>query len=183
MDANESDTATGLWQPRGGASTPPSCTAKAGHPAITVLHEARALWNTGSPCQAGRRRSKSGDARDHTPKSKGGPEARHLIKLSPQTRWCPGRAELHPGEKSLLGLLSLLCLLRLFSLLRFLSHNILIGFNGWKRDLRHARRRVDLATSSEAIPTDSRRAAPHRHATVIALSTAVVGFGAISNEI
>ena len=36
--------------------------------------------------------------------------------------------------KSLLGLLGLLCLLRLFCLLRFLSHSILSGFNGLKRD-------------------------------------------------
>jgi hypothetical protein len=183
VGARESDTGIGLWQSGAAAATPPTRPANAGHPVITVLHGDRALWNIGSRGQAGRRRSKPGDARGVTAKSKGEPEARHLIELSPQIMWCPGRAELHPGEKSLLGLLGLLRLLRLFSLLRFLSHNILIGFNGWKRDLRHARRRVDLATSSKAIPTDSRRAAPHRHVTVIALSTAVVGFGAISNEI
>jgi hypothetical protein len=89
---------------------------------------------------------------------------------------CPGRAALHPGEKSLLGLLGLLCLLRLFRLLRFLSHSILIWVDGWKRDTRHARRRANLATSSNTIRTDSRAAAPHCHGGVIALSTVVMHF-------
>jgi len=97
-------------------------------------------------------------------------------------RWVPGRSEALPGLKSLLGLLGLLCLLRLFSLLRFLSHSILIWVNGWKRDTRHARRRANLATSSKPIPTDSQAAAPHCHATVIALSTAVMRFCTISNK-
>jgi hypothetical protein len=56
------------------------------------------------------------------------------------------------------------------------------GFNGWKRDTRHARRRANLATSSEPIPTDSQAAAPRCHRSVIALSTAVARFGAISTE-
>ena len=93
------------------------------------------------------------------------------------SRWEPGRSEAPPGLEKLL-LLGLLGLLRLFRLLRFLSHGILSRFNGWKRDTRHARRRASLATSSNAIPTDSRRAAPHCHAPVIALSTAVMRFGA-----
>src|ERR1700736_5062130 len=80
------------------------------------------------------------------------------------------------ARRLLLGLLGLLRLLRLFRLLRFLSHSILSRFNGWKRDTRHARRRANLATSSNAIPTDSRAAAPHCHGTVIALSTAVMRF-------
>jgi len=91
--------------------------------------------------------------------------------------WEPGRSEAPPGLEKLL-LLGLLGLLRLFRLLRFLSHGILSRFNGWKRDTRHARRRASLATSSNAIPTDSRRAAPYCHAPVIALSTAVMRFGA-----
>ena len=87
----------------------------------------------------------------------------------------PGRSEAPPGLRKLL-LLRFLRLLRLFRLLRFLSHSILSRFNGWKRDTRHARRRASLATSSIAIPTDSRRAAPHRHSAVITLSTAVMRF-------
>jgi hypothetical protein len=88
---------------------------------------------------------------------------------------CPGGARLHPGFRSLL-LLRLLGLLRLLCLLRFLSHSILSEFNGWKRDTRHARRRASLATSSNAIPTDSEARAPHCHVAVIALSTAVMHF-------
>src|SRR6185437_11190015 len=95
---------------------------------------------------------------------------------------CPGGARLHPGLKSLLGLLGLLCLLRLFRLLRFLSHSILIWVDGWKRDTRHARRRANLAISSNPIPTDSRGDAPHCHARVIALSTVVMRFRAFSSE-
>src|ERR1700737_2003627 len=86
------------------------------------------------------------------------------------------------ARRLLLGLLGLLRLLRLFRLLRFLSHSILSRFNGWKRDTRHARRRANLATSSNAIPTDSRRAASHCHVSVIALSTAVMRFGAFSES-
>src|SRR5271163_2409871 len=49
--------------------------------------------------------------------------------------WKPGRSEAPPGLEELL-LLRLLGLLRLFRLLRFLSHSILSGFNGLKRDTR-----------------------------------------------
>ena len=84
--------------------------------------------------------------------------------------------KLHPGLNSLLGLLGLLCLLRLFSLLRFLSHSILIGFNGWKRDTRLARGGLSLATASIVIRTDSEATASRCHAAVIALSTVVIRF-------
>jgi hypothetical protein len=109
-----------------------------------------------------------------TPESKGGLEARRFGEIIPIA---PGaRAERGSTRARKLLLLRFLRLLRLFRLLRFLSHSILSGFNGWKRDTRHARRRASLATSSNAIPTDSRRAAPHCHAGVIALSTAVMRF-------
>src|ERR1700688_2246366 len=82
-----------------------------------------------------------------------------------------------------LGLLCLFRFLRLFRLLRFLSHSKSSqGSNGWKRDTRHARRRASLATSSNAIPTDSQAAAPHCHVAVITLSTAVMHFGAFSQS-
>jgi hypothetical protein len=116
------------------------------------------------------------------PESKSGPEARRVdeapaLKPAAPGIGCPGGARLHPGLKSLLGLLGLLCLLRLFRLFRFLSHSILIWVDGWKRDTRHARRRANLAISSNPIPTDSRGDAPHCHARVIALSTVVMRFG------
>jgi hypothetical protein len=104
---------------------------------------------------------------------KSGPRARRFAKcLSP----LGARAERGSTRACRLLLLRLLGLLRLLRLLRFLSHSILSRFNGWKRDTRHARRRASLATSSNAIPTDSQAAAPHCHGTVIALSTAVMRF-------
>jgi hypothetical protein len=68
----------------------------------------------------------------YPPKQKSGPEPAVFYLALPG---CPGGAKaLHPGLKSLLRLLGLLRLLRLFRLLRFLSHSILSGFNGLKRD-------------------------------------------------
>ena len=93
--------------------------------------------------------------------------------------WVPGRRRGSTrAETLLLGLLLLCCLLRLLSLLRFLSHSILIGFNGWKRDTRLARGGLGLATASIVIRTDSQATASRCHAVVIALSTAVMGFRA-----
>jgi hypothetical protein len=100
------------------------------------------------------------------------------LQRSIRPRREPGRSERSTRARRLL-LLRLLSLLSLLCLLRFLSHSILIWVNGWKRDTRHARRRANLATSSITIPTDSRAAAPHCHAGVITLSTAVMRFDAV----
>src|SRR4051812_26227343 len=78
------------------------------------------------------------------------------------------------AEALLLGLR----LFRLLSLLRFLSHSILSGFNGWNATPRHALwRRANLATSSQPFPPDSRAAAAHCHDAIMALSTADMRFG------
>jgi hypothetical protein len=63
-----------------------------------------------------------------------------------------------------------------FAFFAFLAIASSFGFNGWKRDTRHARRRASLATSSNVIPTDSQAAAPYCHACVITLSTDVMRF-------
>jgi hypothetical protein len=94
----------------------------------------------------------------------------------------PGQSETPPGLRRLL-LLGLLGLFRLFRLLRFLSHSILSGFNGLKRDTRHARRRASLAKSSTLIPADSQAPAPCCHAPVTALSTDVTHFDALFAKI
>lgn len=104
-----------------------------------------------------------------------------MLKKCVALAGCPGRAERSTrARRLLLALLRLLGLFRLLRLLRFLSHSILSRFNGWKRDTRHARRRASLAISSNTIPTDSRRAAPHRHVSVIPLSTVVMLFAVFS---
>src|SRR3954469_20791067 len=78
------------------------------------------------------------------------------------------------AEALLLGLR----LFRLLSLLRFLSHSILSGFNGWNATPRHALwRRAHLATSPQPFPPDSRAAAAHCHDAIMALSTADMRFG------
>ena len=94
----------------------------------------------------------------------------------------PGQSMTPPGLRRLL-LFGLLGLLRLFRLLRFLSHSILSGFNGLKRDTRHARRRASLAKSSTLIPTDSQAPAPCCHASVTALSTDVMRFDTLFAKI
>jgi hypothetical protein len=110
---------------------------------------------------------------------KAGRARRFRRSMPPWKARYPGGAEHSTRAEELLLqllLLGFLGLLRLLRLLRFLSHSILSGFNGWKRDTRHARRRASLATSSNAIPTDSQARAPHCHVAVIALSTAVMHF-------
>src|SRR4051794_35394905 len=112
----------------------------------------------------------------NTNKTKAGSTARQLptiVSLKPGAR-----AKLNSTRacRLLLALLRLFRLFRFLRLLRFLSHSILSRFNGRKRDTRHARRRATLAISSDTIPADSQRAAPHRHASVIALSTVVIAF-------
>jgi hypothetical protein len=87
----------------------------------------------------------------------------------------PGQSKTLPGLRRLL-LFGLLGLLRLFRLLRFLSHSILSGFNGLKRDTRYVRRRASLTKSSTSIPADSQAPAPCCHAAVTALSTDVMRF-------
>jgi hypothetical protein len=94
----------------------------------------------------------------------------------------PGQSMTLPGLRRLL-LFGLLGLLRLFRLLRFLSHSILSGFNGLKRDTRHARRRASLAKSSTLIPADSQAPAPCCHTAVTALSTDVMRFDALFAKI
>jgi hypothetical protein len=96
---------------------------------------------------------------------------------------CPGR-EAPPGPRRNVGLLllRLFGLLRLFRLLRFLSHSILSGFNGLKRDSRDARRRASLAKSSTLIPADSQPPASWCHACVMALSTDVMQFAVFSTK-
>jgi hypothetical protein len=105
-----------------------------------------------------------------------------LLRVSCLRR-VPGQSELHPGREGhsrRLLLLGLLGFLRLFRLLRFLSHSILSGFNGLKRDTRHARRRASLAKTSRLIPADSLAAASSCHVRVMALSTDVMHFDALS---
>jgi hypothetical protein len=119
-----------------------------------------------------------GDDRSCSPKNQKAGSRPAALQRSFRPRREPGRSERSTRARRLL-LLRLLSLLSLFCLLRFLSHSILIWVNGWKRDTRHARRRANLATSSVAIPTDSRAAAPHCHAGVITLSTAVMRFDAV----
>ena len=91
----------------------------------------------------------------------------------------PGRSGAPPGlESYFLAFFFDFDFFAFFAFFAFLAIASSFGFNGRKRDTRHARRRASLATSSNAIPTDSRRPAPHCHAGVIALSTAVMRFGA-----
>jgi hypothetical protein len=98
-----------------------------------------------------------------------------------RSHWVPGRSEAPPGlESYFLAFFFDFDFFAFFAFFAFLAIASSFGFNGRKRDTRHARRRANLATSSNAIPTDSRRAAPHCHAGVIALSTAVMRFGAFS---
>src|SRR5687768_4408329 len=104
-----------------------------------------------------------GDAAPTPRIKKAGPKPAAVAKtFSPDRE--PGRSRgSTQAQTLLLGLLLLCCLLRLFSLLRFLSHSILIGFNGWKRDTRLARGGLSLATASIVIRTDSQATASRRH--------------------
>src|ERR1700687_4827815 len=112
---------------------------------------------------------------------KGGLEARRLIKPFPIMPGCPGEARLHPGfEGYFLDFFFDFDFFAFFAFFAFLAIVSSQGFNGWKRDTRHARRRASLATSSKVIPTDSRRAAPRCHVGVIALSTADMRFETFS---
>ena len=91
----------------------------------------------------------------------------------------PGRSEAPPGpEGYFLDFFFDFDFFAFFAFFAFLAIVSSQGFNGWKRDTRHARRRASLATSSKVIPTDSRRAAPRCHVGVIALSTADMRFDA-----
>jgi len=108
------------------------------------------------------------------PRAKSGLCARRLLRVCRRCR-APGQSRTLPGLRRLL-LFGLLGLLRLLRLLRFLSHSILSGFNGLKRDTRHARRRASLTKSSTLIPADSQAPAPCCHAAVTALSTDVMHF-------
>jgi hypothetical protein len=86
---------------------------------------------------------------------------------------CPGGAE-HPTRAEELLLLRFLGLLRLLSLLRFLSHSILSGFNGLKRDTRGMLGGGPASQEPRLTTKQIRGAlASHRHLSVIALSTVV----------
>src|ERR1700759_2428570 len=86
---------------------------------------------------------------------------------------CPGGAE-HSAQAEELLLISLLGLLRLLSLLRFLSHSILSGFNGLKRDTRGMLGGGPASQNPRLTPKQIRRpVTSHRHLSVIALSTDV----------
>ena len=110
-----------------------------------------------------------------SPESKGGHTARRFVEMFSDRIGCPGGARLRPGLKSYF-FFDFLAFFAFFDFFAFLAIAYSFGFNGWKRDTRHARRRASLATSSNAIPTDSQAAAPHCHAGVIALSTDVMHF-------
>ena len=85
----------------------------------------------GSSSHAGRRLASE---------SKSGPKARRCTQNCFVRDRMPGRSEGPTRARKVTSWpSSSFDLLRLFSLLRFLSHSILIGFNGWKRDTRHAR--------------------------------------------
>jgi hypothetical protein len=103
-------------------------------------------------------RSKPGD-NDET-KSKSGPEARRFAEMFSDRAGVPGRSEAPPGlESHFLDFFFAFDFFAFFAFFAFLAIASSFGFNGRKRDTRHARRRASLATSSNAIPTDSRRAA------------------------
>jgi hypothetical protein len=120
---------------------------------------------------------KPGDDEDGQIK-KAGLKARH-DKTVFRECWVPGRSGAPPGlEGYFLDFFFDFDFFAFFAFFAFLAIVSSQGFNGWKRDTRHARRRASLATSSKVIPTDSRRAAPCCHLTVIALSTDVMRFDA-----
>src|SRR6516162_2892282 len=86
----------------------------------------------------------------------------------------PGGVRLHPGKEPEASYF-FLAFLAFFAFFAFFAFLAIVSSQGLmvERDTRHARRRASLATSSEPNSTDSRRAAPRCHATVIVLSTAV----------
>lgn len=108
---------------------------------------------------------------------KGGPGARRFNEMiSPGAR-CPGGAEAPPGlESYFLAFFLVFFAFAFFAFFAFLAIASSFGFNGWKRDTRHARGGPSLATASVVIRADSQATASRCHAGVITLSTAVVGF-------
>jgi len=117
---------------------------------------------------------------------KAGRARRFRRSMPPWKARYPGGAEHSTRAEELLLqllLLGFLGLLRLLRLLRFLSHSILSGFNGLKRDTRGMLGGgPSLAKSSKLNSADSQRTAPHCHADVMALSTDVMGFDALFGE-
>jgi hypothetical protein len=113
---------------------------------------------------------------DESKRRAGGPPSHKSIS---DNAGVPGRSEAPPGpEGYFLDFFFDFDFFAFFAFFAFLAIVSSQGFNGWKRDTRHARRRASLATSSKVIPTDSRRAAPRCHVGVIALSTADMRFDA-----
>ncbi|HET6838653.1 MAG TPA: hypothetical protein VFH41_02840, partial [Bradyrhizobium sp.] len=92
---------------------------------------------------------------------------------------CPGGAKAPPGLEGYF-FFAFLAFLAFFAFFAFLAIASSFGFNGRKRDTRHARGGLyNLATASTTIPTDSQAAAPHCHVRVIVLSTVVRTFWCI----
>jgi hypothetical protein len=110
----------------------------------------------------------------HPKNQKAGPGPAALQRCL-RPHWVPGRSEAPPGLEGYF-FFDFLAFFAFFAFFAFLAIASSFGFNGWKRDTRHARRRASLATSSTPIPTDSQAAAPCCHAGVITLSTVVMGF-------
>jgi hypothetical protein len=96
---------------------------------------------------------------NHPQNQKAGSRPAVLLKCF-RSHWVPGRSEAPPGlESYFLAFFFDFDFFAFFAFFAFLAIASSFGFNGRKRDTRHARRRASLATSSNAIPTDSRRAA------------------------
>jgi hypothetical protein len=121
---------------------------------------------------ASREAKKDGNQKDGN--QKGGLKARRFTEIILLASG-PGRSELHPGFEGyfFFAFLAFFTFFAFFAFLAIASSFGLMEGNATRGMLGEG---YSLATASNMIPTDSRRAALHCHLSVIALSTVVMRF-------